>query len=199
MSAKHAFGYIVAQMIGALAAAALLKYMALGHIAGYDIAKYGLGQNGWGAAYAAGYNLTTAVIFEFIATFIFVKVILKVTEGDLKIAGVVIGLTLTVIHILGLPITGVSVNPARSFGPAFIMCGQAFSQVWMFLLVPSIAGIVAGLASRCCCCCCGGTECKVKHSEQKAAPAEQATPHRRGQAGHRGSGRRGPGRRPIAK
>lgn len=198
MSPKHAFGYIIAQFIGAVIAASLLKYMVSGHIAGYDIAVNGLGQNGWGAAYAGGYNLTTAILFEFIATFIFVKVILKVTEGDLKIAGVVIGLTLTVIHILGLPITGVSVNPARSFGPAFIVCGQAFSQVWMFLLVPSLAGIVAGLASRCC-CCCNGSECKIKRAEPKAVAAEQNVSHHRGPANRRGPNHRGSGHRPIAK
>ena len=199
MSFKHALGYLVSQFVGAIAAAALLKYMVAGHIAGYDVAVNGLGQNGWGAAYAGGYNLTTAIIFEFVATFIFVKVILKVTEGDLKIAGVVIGLTLAVLHILGLPITGVSVNPARSFGPALIVGAQALSQVWMFLVVPSAAGIVAGLASRCCCGCCGSS-CPTSKEQPKELPLTDQAPHRRGPQGRRPMGRRGPqGRRPAAR
>ncbi|MBP5353188.1 MAG: aquaporin [Alphaproteobacteria bacterium] len=193
MSFKNALGYIVAQFVGALAAAALLKYMVAGHIAGYDIAANGLGQNGWGATYGGGYTLTTAIIFEFIATFIFVKVILKVTEGDLKIAGVVIGLTLAVIHILGLPITGVSVNPARSFGPAFFVGGLAIEQLWMFLVVPAIAGIFAGVAARCCCgCCCGSCKIKAEEKEKaKAVPAEASAPR------HHAPARRNGGRRPA--
>ena len=106
------------------------------------------------------YDMISAIIFEALATFIFVKVILRVTKDDLKIAGVVIGLTLTLVHILGLQITGTSVNPARSFGPALVVGGRALSQVWLFLLVPTLAGILAGLTSRCCkCCCCEGGKC----------------------------------------
>ena len=169
MSLKNAIGYIVFQFVGALLGAAALIAVLKGKISGYDIAAGGLGENGWGFNYGGGYDLSAAIIFEFIATFIFVKVILKVTSADLKIAGVVIGLTLVVLHILGLPITGVSVNPARSFGPAYFVGGQAISQLWMFLLVPSIAGILAGVCSRCCCCgCCGGA-CKV---EEKPAVKE---------------------------
>ncbi|MBO6290136.1 MAG: aquaporin [Alphaproteobacteria bacterium] len=147
-------GYVLFQLGGAALAAWLIKYMAVeGHINGYDLAN-GLGQNGWGENYAGGYTMTAAIIFEFIATFIFVKVILKTTECDLRIAGVVIGLTLAVMHILGLPITGVSVNPARSFGPAIMLQGEALQQLWLFLAVPSVAGILAGICSRCCACCC---------------------------------------------
>ena len=151
-------GYIIFQCAGAVAAAYLLQYLAVyGHIAGYDVASRGLGQNGWGENYAGGYTENAAVIFEFIATFIFVKVVLKTTESDLKIAGVVIGLTLAVVHILGLPITGVSVNPARSFAPAVFVGGTAWNQLWMFLLVPSVAGLLAGLGCRFCNC---DKECK---------------------------------------
>ena len=130
----------------------------------------------------------SAIIFEFIATFVFVKVILKVTSADLKIAGVVIGLTLVVLHILGLPITGVSVNPARSFGPAYFVGGQAVSQLWLFLLVPSIAGIFAGICSRCCCGCCGGA-CKLEAKpeakpEVKAVVAEKPIARKHSPAHH---------------
>ena len=201
MSLKDAIGYIIFQFIGATLGAAVLYYMVQGKINGYNIEIGGLGQNGWGLNYGGGYDMIPAMIFEFIATFIFIKVILKVTEGDLKIAGVVIGLTLAVLHILGLKITGVSVNPARSFGPAFFVGGQAMAQLWMFLVVPSIAGILAGICSRCCCCCCGGA-CKLP--EKKEAPVEtvaaakSATPRKRAPY-HRNAGMRKNTKRTPAK
>ena len=156
MSAKQALGYIVFQFIGAIIASYALLYIAQGKLYGYDVVFEGLGQNGWGFGYAGGYDMTSAIVFELIATFLFIKVVLRLADSDLKIAGVVIGLTLTLVHIVGLQITGVSVNPARSFGPAMVAGGRALTQVWLFLLIPSIAGIIAGLTSRCCCCCkCG--------------------------------------------
>ncbi|MEE6206771.1 MAG: aquaporin [Alphaproteobacteria bacterium] len=165
---KQAVGYIIFQFLGAILASFTIVSVLTGRLVGYDIDVQGLGQNGWGENYAGGYNADAAMLFEFIATFIFVKVILKTTETDLKIAGVVIGLTLTMLHIVGLPITGVSVNPARSFGPALLVQGQAWAQVWLFLLIPSVAGIVAGLTSRfCCCCCCGNGSCELKKAEAK--------------------------------
>ena len=90
------------------------------------------------------------MVFEFVATLIFVIVILGSTQGGAptQIAGVAIGITLVVIHIFGINITGVSVNPARSLGPALLVGGKALSQVWMFLIVPSIAGIVSGAIFR---------------------------------------------------
>lgn len=210
MSLKDAIGYIIFQFIGATLGAAVLYYMISGKMSGYNLQISGLGQNGWGENYGGGYDIITAAIFELIATFIFVKVILKVTEGDLKIAGVVIGLTLAVLHILGLAITGVSVNPARSFGPALFVGGQAMAQLWLFLAVPSIAGILAGICSRCCCCggackcgCNCGSDCKCGCQEGAACTcnknetlvetkaAEKPLSHRRGPA-HRGGPRRGP-------
>lgn len=191
MGLKDAIGYIIFQFIGATLGAAVLYYMLECKINGYNFEIGGLGQNGWGLNYG-GYDLIPAIIFEFIATFIFIKVILKVTEGDLKIAGVVIGLTLTVLHILGLKITGVSVNPARSFGPAFFVGGQAMAQLWMFLIVPSVAGILAGVCSRCCCCCCGGA-CKLEEKASVAVEAkseEKPVVHHRRIPAHRGNPRR---------
>ena len=115
-------------------------------MAGYTVAANGLGQDGWGPGYQQGYSLSAAMIFEFVATLIFVIVILGSTQGGAPtaMAGLAIGITLVVIHIFGINITGVSVNPARSLGPALLVGGQALSQVWMFLIVPSIAGIVGG-------------------------------------------------------
>lgn len=185
MSLKDVIGYIIFQFIGATIGAAVLYYMLQGKLNGYSIAALGLGQNGWGENYGSGYDMETAIIFELLATFIFVKVILKTTESDLKIAGVVIGLTLAVIHILGLQITGVSVNPARSFGPAFFVGGQAMAQLWLFLLVPSVAGILAGLCSRCRCCgCCKGA-CKLEDKKPVAeVSAEKPAPHKHAPAHH---------------
>lgn len=200
MSLKDAIGYIIFQFLGAVVGAAVVMYMAAGHFGGYDFVAKGLGQNGWGEGYGSGYDIISAAMFEFIATFIFVKVILKTTESDLKIAGVVIGLTLAVLHILGLQITGVSVNPARSFGPAVFVGGKAMSQLWLFLVVPSVAGILAGLCSRiCCCCACKGGQCEIKGKkpEATALPEKSAAPHRRTQ-GYRPRRTNG-SRRPSAK
>ncbi len=150
MSSKDLGGYIIAQFLGAIVAAAALAVIAKGLLAGYHVRGAGLGQNGWGEGYQAGYALSSGVVFEFVATLIFVIVILGSTQAGAptQIAGVAIGITLVVIHIFGINITGVSVNPARSLGPAIWVGGHALSQVWMFLIVPSIAGIVSGAIYR---------------------------------------------------
>ena len=150
MSSKDLGGYIVAQLLGGIAAAGVLAVIANGLLAGYDVGANGLGQNGWGEGYQAGYALSSAVVFEFVATLIFVIVILASTQtgAPTQMAGLAIGITLVVIHIFGINITGVFVNPARSLGPAIWVGGKAISQVWMFLLVPSIAGIASGAIYR---------------------------------------------------
>jgi aquaporin Z len=145
MSGRDLFGYLVGQLLGALAGAAVLWKIASG-TAAYAIGVNGLGQNGWGLGYLGEYGLGAAIVFEFVATLLFVIVILGSTQegAPTHLAGLAIGITLTAIHILGINITGVSVNPARSFGPAVLVGGKALAQLWMFLLVPSIAGIVGG-------------------------------------------------------
>jgi len=150
MSGKDLGGYIIAQLLGGIAAAGVLAVIANGLLAGYNVSANGLGQNGWGEGYQAGYALSSGVVFEFVATLIFVIVILGSTQAGAptQMAGLAIGITLVVIHIFGINITGVSVNPARSLGPAIWVGGKAISQVWMFLLVPSIAGIVSGAIYR---------------------------------------------------
>ena len=150
MDAKDLVGYIVAQCVGAILAAAVLAVIQCGITGGYDIAAAGLGQNGWGAGYMNEYNLTAAVVFEFVATLLFVIVILGSTQAKApgQIAGLAIGITLVVIHIVGINVTGVSVNPARSLGPALLVGGKAIAQLWLFLIVPSLAGIVAGILFR---------------------------------------------------
>jgi aquaporin Z len=150
MNAKDLGGYVIGQVLGGVAAAAVLAVIAHGMVAGYDIAKGGLGRNGWGPGYLGEYQLSAAIVFEFVATLLFTIVILGSThaKAPTQMAGLAIGITLVAIHIFGINVTGVSVNPARSLGPAVLVGGQALTQLWMFLVVPSAAGIVAGLLYR---------------------------------------------------
>ena len=150
MSIKDMLGYWVGQFIGAILAAWVLAAIVGGVAGGYNVAASGLGQDGWGPGYQGGYNMTSAILFEFVATLIFVIVILGSTQAKAPsgFAGLAIGITLVAIHITGIHVTGVSVNPARSLGPALLVGGQALSQVWLFLLVPSLGGAVAGLLYR---------------------------------------------------
>jgi len=150
MSLKDMFGYWASQFAGGILAASVLSVIIGGVGGGYDIAASGLGQNGWGPGYQGAYALASAVVFEFVATLIFVIVVLGSTQKSAPagFAGLAIGLTLVVIHIFGIHITGVSVNPARSFGPALLVGGKALAQVWLFLLVPSLGGLVAGVLFR---------------------------------------------------
>lgn len=150
MSSRDLLGYIVGQVLGGIAAAAVLAVIAKGLLAGYSVAGSGLGQNGWGAGYQSEYSLSAAMVFEFVATLLFVIVILGSTEqgAPMQMAGLAIGITLVAIHIFGINITGVSVNPARSLGPALLVGSKALAQVWMFLVVPSFGGIIAGIMHR---------------------------------------------------
>jgi aquaporin Z len=138
--------YVIAQCLGAIAGAAVLYMIASGKLSGFDIAKQGLGQNGWGPTYLGGYGLGAAFIFEVVATFLFVVVILGSTGtgAPSAMAGLAIGLTLTAIHIVGIQVTGVSVNPARSLGPALLVGGSALSQLWLFIVAPLIGAAAAG-------------------------------------------------------
>jgi aquaporin Z len=139
--------YVVAQVAGAIAGAFVLLMIMQGNLAGYDVAASGLGQNGWGEGYGGGYGLVSALIFEVVATFLFVVTILGVTQqgAPSHLAGLAIGLMLVVIHIVGIKVTGVSVNPARSAGPAILVGGQALSQLWLFIVAPLAGGALAGL------------------------------------------------------
>ena len=143
MSAKDMLIYWVAQFIGALIGAFVLSL----------IAKTGmahLGQNGWGTGYLGEYGMHAALIFEVVMTAIFVVVILGVSgdKGHGPFAGVGIGLTLAVIHIVGIQITGVSVNPARSFGPAVLAGGTALSQLWLFIVAPAVGAALGAMLFR---------------------------------------------------
>jgi aquaporin Z len=143
-------GYWVGQFIGATLAAWVVFIIASGVGGGYSIATSGLGQNGFGDGYQGGYSLTAAILYEFIATLLFVIVILGSTQkaAPSGFAGLVIGLTLVAIHLLGIHITGTSVNPARSFGSAVFVGGKAIQQLWVFILMPTLGGLAAGLLLR---------------------------------------------------
>ncbi|QCK88813.1 aquaporin [Phreatobacter aquaticus] len=145
MPASDVPGYIIAQFLGAIVGAGLLYVMLAGKVTGYDVTAAGLGQTGW-----SSFSLSSAVLAEFIATFLFIVVILGATSkaGTTPVAGLAIGLTLAVLHLAFVPVSGNSLNPSRSFGPAVFVGGQALAQVWMFLIVPTIAGAVAGLLFR---------------------------------------------------
>jgi aquaporin Z len=125
----------------------VLYLIVTGKESGYDVGKSGLGQNGWGPAYLGGYGLGAAFLFEVVATFLFVTVILGSTGNGAPsaMAGLAIGLTLVVIHIVGIQVTGVSVNPARSLGPALFAGAGALSQLWLFIIAPLIGGAAAGI------------------------------------------------------
>ena len=143
MSAKDMGLYWVAQILGAIAGAAVIGLIAK---AGFT----NLGANGFDAGSPGGYGLQAALIFEIVFTAIFVVVILGVS-GDQKhgaFAGLAIGITLAVIHIVGIQVTGVSVNPARSFGPALLQGGEALSQVWVFFVAPAVGAALGALLFR---------------------------------------------------
>ena len=136
MKLKEFIGYVIAQCIGAIAAAALLMLFAKGAKDG------GLGSN---ALYRGDILLSLAI--EIVLTFLFVFVILEVTskKENGAVAGLVIGLTLTLVHLFGIPFTGTSVNPARSLGPAIFAGGEALSVVWVFIVGPFAGGALAAL------------------------------------------------------
>ena len=143
--------YWLAQVGGACVAALLLLIIVKGRLAGYDLAAGGLGQNGWGEGYLGEYSMISALLFEIIATFLFVVVILGSTSpgAPTTMAGLAIGLTLVVIHLVGIKVTGVSVNPARSIGPAVFSANvTAIAQLWLFIVAPMIGAGLAGMMFR---------------------------------------------------
>lgn len=152
MSAKDFTGYVAAQILGGLAGAGILAGIIQCTTLG-TVAEVGLGTNGYGEASYVGINAAGALIVEIILTFVFVLTILGVTAKakTATVAGLVIGLTLAFVHILGIPLTGTSVNPARSIGPAVFAGGSAISQVWVFIVGPLVGAAVAALVYRAVC------------------------------------------------
>lgn len=143
ISLKEFLFYVLAQVVGAIAGTALL--FAIMKCAGMEIVS--LGQNGFGEASAVGLNMLGAIIVEVILTFVFIYTILGVTSNEKmgSVAGIVIGLTLAFVHIMGIPLTGTSVNPARSLAPAIFIGGTALKQVWVFIVAPFIGSALAAI------------------------------------------------------
>jgi aquaporin Z len=147
MDASDMIGYWIAQVLGAILAALVILTIASGK-ADYSVAENGLGQNGYVEGYLGEYTVASAFIFEAVATFVFITVILGATRavgGAGAFAGLAIGLTLAAIHLVGINVTGVSVNPARSIGPALFSGGAALADLWLFIVAPFVGAFAAGL------------------------------------------------------
>jgi aquaporin Z len=143
--AKDLIPYIIAQVLGAIAAAAILYVIASGK-AGFDLSG-GFAANGYADHSPGGYSLVSAFVCEVVMTFMFLIVIMGATDERVPqgFAPIAIGLCLTLIHLISIPVTNTSVNPARSTGPAIFVGGWALAQLWMFWVAPIIGGAIAGV------------------------------------------------------
>lgn len=138
----EALKYCLAQVLGALSGSAILY----GVLSGSVLADAGLGANGYGTQSAIGIGLFAALVVEVVLTCIFVYTAMCVSKDkDFKGAGLIIGLTLTLVHLIGINLTGTSVNPARSLAPAILLMGTAIKQVWVFIVGPFVGAFFAGL------------------------------------------------------
>ncbi len=148
-AAKDIAPYVIAQVVGAVIAAAVLYCIASGK-AGFALAPNGLAVNGYGSQSPDGYNLTSGLITEIVLTFGFLIVILGATDtrAPAGFAPIAIGLALTLIHLISIPVTNTSVNPARSTGPALLVGGIALQQLWLFWVAPIVGALFAGVAYR---------------------------------------------------
>jgi len=146
LSVKDTIFYVISQCIGAIIGAGLLYEITLGNPS-YSLLLDGLGQNGYGIASPANYSLASVFLAEVVLTFIFVLVVHGSTHERVPkgFAGLAIGMTLVMVHLVAIPIDGTSVNPARSLGPALIVGGTAVSQLWVFWVAPIIGGIIAAV------------------------------------------------------
>jgi aquaporin Z len=162
--AKELAPYIVTQIVAAIAAAGVLYVIASG-VDGFSAAESGFAANGYGAHSPGGYSLVAGLVAEFVLTFFFLLVIMGATDerAPKGLAPLAIGLALTLIHLIGIPVTNLSVNPARSIGPAVFVGGWALAQLWMFILVPVLGGLAGGAVYR-----------FLLASETPAAPIQEA-------------------------
>ena len=140
--------YVVAQVLGAIAASGVLFVIASGK-AGFDV-HAGFASDGYGAHSPGGYSLLSCLVCEIVMTFFFLIIILGSTHerAPKGFAAIPIGLGLTLIHLISIPVTNTSVNPARSTGPALFAGGWALSQLWLFWVAPIVGGVLAGLVHR---------------------------------------------------
>ncbi len=147
MPAKDLIPYVVAQVIGAVAAAAVLYLIASGK-PGFE--PGGFASNGFGDLSPGGYSMQAALVAEVVLTFFFIFIIMGATDGRAPagFAPIAIGLALTLIHLVCIPVTNTSVNPARSTGVAFFASTAALSQLWLFWVAPIVGGVLGGIAYR---------------------------------------------------
>jgi aquaporin Z len=147
MDSKYTAGYIVAQILGAIVASALLLLIVKGAPSGYDPAVAGFAANGYGEHSPGHYSLQSAFLVEIVLTFFLVFTVLGATDikAPVGFAGIAIGFVLTLIHLVGIPVTNTSVNPARSIGPAVFVGGWALNQLWLFIVAPLIGAVIAAV------------------------------------------------------
>lgn len=148
-SKSEVLPYIVAQVAGGTAGAAILYVIASG-LSGFDASASGFASNGFGVHSPAGYQLTAALVTEIVMTFMFLIIILGATDkrAPAGFAPIAIGLGLTLIHLISIPVTNTSVNPARSTGVAIFQGDWAVSQLWLFWLAPIVGALLAGMVYR---------------------------------------------------
>lgn len=159
--------YVVAQVLGAVIASGLVLLLVSGLPQGYDVTTSGLAANGFGAHSPGGYSLLACFLAEVILTAFLVLTVLGSTDtrAPVGFAGIPIGLVLVLIHLVGIPITNTSVNPARSIGPALFVGGWALQQLWLFMLAPLLGAVVAAIAYK---------SIRVSRAVISGAVAEQA-------------------------
>lgn len=146
MDAKDFICYVIAQILGAIAGIAILYTIMIN--SGLEIDVQGLGANGFDTASSVNLSMIGAIVTEVVLTFVFIFTVLGVTSDEKKssVTGIVIGLALALVHIVGIPLTGTSVNPARSLAPALFLGGEALEQVWVFIVAPLVGAALAAVA-----------------------------------------------------
>ena len=149
MTLADAIGYWIAQFAGGIVGAIILWAIFQG-APNYSRKTTGLGADGWGKQSMIGLNAGGAFAAEVVLTFLFVLVVLSATSyvASANFAGLAVGMALTAVHLFGIPLTGTSVNPARSLGPAIIVGGDALNQVWLFIVAPLVGGAIAAVAKK---------------------------------------------------
>jgi aquaporin Z len=147
---REAVEYWVGQVVGAIAAALVLFIVIKSRAGGYDLSDNGFGANGYGDHSPDGYPVGGALIIEVVLTAILVFTVLSATDriANVAFAGIPIGLVLTLVHLVGIPVDNMSVNPARSLGPAVFVGGWALGQLWLFILAPLAGGVVGSVIHR---------------------------------------------------
>ena len=147
---SEAVRYWVAQVLGAIVAALLLLIVIKAKSGGYDLTDEGFGANGYGSHSPGGFPVGAALIVEIVLTFVLVFTVLAATDriANAAFAGIPIGLVLTLIHLVGIPVTNTSVNPARSIGPAVFVGDWALGQLWLFIVAPLVGAALASVVHR---------------------------------------------------